>query len=95
MFTGAHSAFVTCAASRYGLSTGINPVRHGVKNATGNTGPAIAEKTPSLGTLLRDQGYVTKMIGKCTWDIKGVERPGTSQSPSWAVPWIVVLTVVV
>lgn len=64
-FTDAHSASVTCTASRYGLLTGINPARTGVRNTLLQQGnPIIDEKETTLATVLKDQGYVTKMVGK-------------------------------
>ena len=64
-FTDAHSASVTCTPSRYGLLTGINPMRTGVFNTLLKKGePIIAENELTLGNLLKDQGYFTAMIGK-------------------------------
>lgn len=64
MFTDAHSPGATCTASRYGLLTGISPVRTGVLNGTTNTGPAIDENETTLAQLLKDQGYATYAVGK-------------------------------
>ena len=65
LFTDAHSAAGTCTPSRYGLLTGINPVRTGVLNTLLSRGdPIIAENEKTIATMLRDQGYVTRMIGK-------------------------------
>ncbi len=64
-FTDAHAAGSTCTTSRYGMLTGINPVRTGVLNtlpARGN--PIIDESEVTIASLLKDQGYVTRMIGK-------------------------------
>jgi arylsulfatase A len=64
-FTDAHSASVTCTASRYGLLTGINPARTGVRNTLiGQGRPIIDEKEKTLASMLIDQGYATKMVGK-------------------------------
>jgi len=64
-FTDAHSASATCTPSRYGLLTGINPVRTGVLNTLLSRGdPIITEDEKTIATMLRDQGYVTRMIGK-------------------------------
>ncbi|HAR66515.1 MAG TPA: arylsulfatase [Lentisphaeria bacterium] len=64
-FTDAHSASGTCTPSRYGLLTGINPARTGVKNTSLATGrPIIDKDEATLARLLRDQGYRTEMIGK-------------------------------
>ena len=64
-FSDAHSAASTCTPSRYGLLTGINPVRTGVLNTLLAKGkPIISEKEKTLAHLLKDQGYATHMIGK-------------------------------
>jgi len=64
-FTDAHSASGTCTPSRYGLLTGINPVRTGVLNTLLSRGePIIAEDEKTIADMLRDQGYITRMIGK-------------------------------
>lgn len=64
-FTDAHAAASTCTPSRYGLLTGINPVRTGVLNTLLSEGkPIISEEEKTIGHLLQDQGYTTHMIGK-------------------------------
>ena len=64
-FTDAHSAAGTCTPSRYGLLTGINPVRTGVANTLLAAGiPMIAKDEKTLASMLRDHGYSTRMIGK-------------------------------
>ncbi len=63
-FTDAHSPGATCTASRYGLLTGISPVRTGVLNGTASTGPAISKSETTIAQMLKDQGYATNMIGK-------------------------------
>lgn len=64
-FTDAHSAGSTCTPSRYGLLTGINPTRTGVLNTLLSRGePIIAEHEKTIAEMLRDQGYVTRMVGK-------------------------------
>lgn len=64
LFTDAHSASATCTASRYGLLTGINPARRGVVNGICALGPVLEEKEVTVAELLRQQGYVTRMVGK-------------------------------
>ena len=65
LFTDAHAAASTCTPSRYGLLTGINPVRTGVLNTLLSKGnPIIAEDEKTLPSMLKDQGYITRMIGK-------------------------------
>ena len=64
-FTDAHAAASTCTPSRYGLLTGINPVRTGVLNTLLSEGkPIISEEEKTIAHLLKDQGYATHMIGK-------------------------------
>lgn len=65
LFTDAHAAASTCTPSRYGLLTGINPVRTGVLNTLLAKGkPIIARDEKTIAHLLKDQGYATHMIGK-------------------------------
>jgi arylsulfatase A len=64
-FVDAHSASNTCTPSRYGLLTGINPARTGVRNTLLNRGDPIIDKSETtIATMFKDQGYATKMIGK-------------------------------
>jgi arylsulfatase A len=64
-FTDAHAAADTCTPSRYGLLTGINPVRTGVANTLLAKGDSIiAEDEKTLASMLQDRGYITRMIGK-------------------------------
>ncbi|MHC5157653.1 MAG: sulfatase-like hydrolase/transferase [Planctomycetota bacterium] len=64
-FTDAHSSSNTCTPSRYGLLTGTNPLRMGVRNTLLDEGrPIIESHEATIATLLKDQGYHTKMFGK-------------------------------
>jgi arylsulfatase A len=64
-FTDAHSASNTCTPSRYGLLTGINPARTGVRNTLLSRGdPVIDQSEATIASLFKAQGYATKMIGK-------------------------------
>ncbi|EDM29156.1 arylsulfatase precursor [Lentisphaera araneosa HTCC2155] len=64
-FTDAHSASATCTPSRYGLLTGINPVRTGVFNTLLKTGrPIIHKDEMTLADLLKVEDYETWMVGK-------------------------------
>jgi arylsulfatase A len=76
-FTDAHSPGATCTASRYGLLTGISPVRTGVLNGITSTGPAIDKNETTVAQMLNDQGYATNMIGK--WHL-GFEIPKGQRS---------------
>jgi len=79
LFRDAHAAGSTCTPSRYGLLTGINPVRTGVLNTLLSRGdPVIAEDEKTIATMLRDQGYVTRMIGK--WHL-GFEENKSGKRP--------------
>ena len=55
-FTDAHSPGATCTASRYGLLTGISPVRTGVINSITSTGRAIDTNEATIAQMLKDQG---------------------------------------
>lgn len=63
-FTDAHSPASTCTASRYGLLTGTCPARRGVVNGLTGLGPVIDKDEVTVADFLKDQGYVTRMIGK-------------------------------
>ncbi len=64
-FTDAHSPASTCTPSRYGILTGINPQRTGVRNTLLSRGePIIAQSEVTLPAVLKEQGYHTEMIGK-------------------------------
>ena len=81
LFTDAHSAGSTCTPSRYGLLTGINPVRTGVLNTLLSRGdPIIAVDEMTLASLLKEQGYTTKMIGK--WHL-GFEMDQWGKRPAF------------
>ena len=97
-FTDAHSAASTCTPSRYGLLTGINPVRTGVLNTLLAEGkPIISEEEKTIAHLLKDQGYATHMIGK--WHLgfdtgRQEKRTLISTKRSSADPSIEVLTAI-
>jgi len=74
-FTDAHSPASTCTASRYGLLTGVNPARRGVVNGLTSLGPVIDKEEVTIAGFLKDQGYITRMVGK--WHL-GFELHGDS-----------------
>ena len=79
LFTDAHAAASTCTPSRYGLLTGTNPVRTGVLNTLlGRGDPIIAENEKTITSMLKDQGYATRMIGK--WHL-GFETDKSGKRP--------------
>ncbi|MBT3380116.1 MAG: arylsulfatase [Lentisphaerae bacterium] len=81
LLSDAHSAASTCTPSRYGLLTGVNPARTGVLNTLLSKGnPIIAEDETTIASLLKDQGYITKMIGK--WHL-GFEMDKSSRKPTY------------
>ena len=63
-FTDAHSPNSTCTGSRYGLLTGICPVRTGVTNRIVGLGPVIDRDEVTIADFLKDRGYITRMVGK-------------------------------
>lgn len=66
-FTDAHTPCSRCTTTRYGLLTGRYPWRNRMKHWVlfGVQGdPMIEADRPTLGTLLREQGYRTGLVGK-------------------------------
>lgn len=63
-FTDAHSPSATCTASRYGLLTGTCPARRGVTNRVAGLGRVIDRDEVTIADFLKDQGYITRMVGK-------------------------------
>ncbi len=60
-FTDAHSGGSSCIPSRYALMTGRFAVRKAMSLAQG---PLIEPERMTVASLLREHGYVTRMVGK-------------------------------
>ena len=66
-FTDAHTPSTRCSPTRYGLLTGRYPWRNRLKHWVlfGVQGdPMIEADRPTLGTLMKDHGYQTGLVGK-------------------------------
>ena len=74
-FVDAHAPGPLCHLSRYGLVTGRYPFRAPV--GSWRTQPVIEKGQATLASLLKQQGYVTAMVGK--WHLgfaeNGYDRP--------------------
>lgn len=80
-FMDAHSASGTCTPSRYGLLTGVNPARTGVRNTLLKKGaPIISEHEATLATMFSDHRYKTAMVGK--WHL-GFEMVTSADKPAF------------
>jgi arylsulfatase A len=69
-FTDAHSAGPLCHPSRYGLITGRYPFRTDISKWPKQ--PVIEDGQLTIGSLLREQGYKTAMVGK--WHLGFAEK---------------------
>src|SRR6056297_1383933 len=65
-FTDAHTPSAVCTPTRYGLTTGRyswrTRMKRGVLNGYGE--PLIEPTRPTLGSVLKDAGYRTAVVGK-------------------------------
>ena len=84
-FTNAHCADSVCTPSRYGLLTGRYCWRTRLKRGVlGAEAPClIADGRWTIGTLLRDAGYRTAIVGK--WHL-GMTFPGPPEARDWSRP---------
>lgn len=93
--TDAHASSALCTPSRYGLMTGRYNWRSALKQVVimGYTRHLIEDGRATLGTLFRDAGYRTAVVGKwhlgLDWAIVGddaVYQPGAPMALDQAVP---------
>ena len=73
-FTNYYTHTSPCSPSRATLFTGQYMAEHGVtENSTGPNNPVLAYDTPTLGHMLREQGYYTGFKGK--WHLENTSTP--------------------
>ncbi len=72
-FTQFYSGSTVCAPSRAALLTGFHTGHNAIR---GNGSPAMAPEPASLGTLMKQAGYQTGIVGK--WGMGGI---GTTGAP--------------
>lgn len=73
-FTSHYTHSSPCSPSRATLFTGQYMAQHGVtENSTGEYNPSLSYDTPTLGHMLRDQGYTTAFKGK--WHLETTATP--------------------
>lgn len=63
-FTDAHCTAATCTPSRISLLTGRYAFRNDAAILPGDAPALISESTPTLASMLKQQGYQTAVIGK-------------------------------
>jgi arylsulfatase A-like enzyme len=75
-FSDAHSASAVCSASRYGLLTGMYPLRRNFWGALEGMkdGLSIDTNRVTIASVLKDAGYSTACVGKWHLGI-GVDKP--------------------
>ncbi|MEM7094462.1 MAG: sulfatase-like hydrolase/transferase [Actinomycetota bacterium] len=73
-FTNYYTHSSPCSPSRATLFTGQYMAEHGVtENSTGPNNPVLSYDTPTLGHMLRGQGYRTAFKGK--WHLESTPTP--------------------
>ncbi len=81
LFTDAHTSSAMCSPSRYSILTGRYPWRTYDKHKVISdwaARPMIAKGRPTLGTLMKDNGYRTAAIGKWHLGFKFVSNSGSA-----------------
>ena len=73
-FTNYYTHTSPCSPSRATLFTGMYMAEHGVtENSTGPANPELSFQFPTLGNMLRDEGYTTAYKGK--WHLEATQTP--------------------
>jgi len=75
-FTDAHSPSAVCSASRYGLITGLYPLRRNYWGAIGGLDQGLTVDTSrvTIASVLKKAGYATACVGK--WHLGlGTDKP--------------------
>lgn len=75
-FTDAHSPSAVCSASRYGLITGLYPLRRNYWGAIGGLDQGLTVDTTriTIASVLKEAGYSTACVGK--WHLGlGTDKP--------------------